>query len=226
MCNNPLVDPLPQHSYNINHYPLDTKDQHSYLGVTIHKSMSWASHINTLVHKATRTLNFIKQNLHKCSKEVKETAYLTLVRPSLEYASCVWDPHQLYLISNIEKIQRRAARWILSDFSRYSSVSTMLAQLQWSSLEKRRSDSRLCTFYRILHDSNIPIKVPQYFMSTQYPTRNDHPFHFILPYTSTTYYKQSFFPRTIKQWNNLPLSIINSTSLSTFSLSLKSKLNL
>ena len=139
--------------------------------------------------------------------------------------SCVWDPHQLYLISNIEKIQRRATRWILSDFSRYSSVSTMLAQLQWFSLEKRWSDSCLCTFYRILHDSNIPIKVPQYFMSTQYPTRNDHTFHFILPYTST-YYKQSFFPRTIKQWNNLPLNIINSTSLSTFSLSLKSKLNL
>ena len=116
-------------------------------------------------------------------------------------------------ISNIEKIQRRAARWILSDFGRYSSVSTMLAQLQWSSLEKRQSDSRLCTFYRILHDSIIPIKVPQYFMSTQYPTRNDHPFHFILPYTSTTYYKQSFFPRTIKQWNNLPLSIVLLTLL-------------
>ena len=139
---------------------------------------------------------------------------------------CLGPSPIVYLISNIEKIQRRAARWILSDFSRYSSVSTLLAQLQWSSLEKRRSDSRLCTFYRILHDSNIPIKVPQYFMSTQYPTRNDHPFHFILPYTSTTYYKQSFFPRTIKQWNNLPLNIINSTSLSTFSLSLKSKLNL
>ena len=30
-----------------------------------------------------------------CSKEVKETAYLTLVRPCLEYAPSVWDPYQL-----------------------------------------------------------------------------------------------------------------------------------
>ena len=131
-------------------------DQHPYLGVTIHKSMSWASHINTIVLKASRTLNFIKRNLYRCSKEVKETAYLALVRPFLEYASSVWDPYQLYLISNIEKIQRRAARWTLSDYNRYSSVSNMLKQLQWSSLEKRRSDSCLCMLYRILHDPIHP----------------------------------------------------------------------
>ena len=70
-----------------------------------------------------------------CLKEVKETAYLTLVRPCLEYASSIWDPYQSYLISGIEKIQRRAARWIFSDYSRYSSVNNMLTQLQWSSLE-------------------------------------------------------------------------------------------
>ena len=72
--------------------------------------MSWASHINAIVHKASRTLNFIKRNLYLCTKEVKEIAYLTLVRPCLEYASSVWDPYQLYLIYDIEKIQRRSSR--------------------------------------------------------------------------------------------------------------------
>ena len=69
-----------------------------------------------------------------CTKEVKETAYLTLVRPCLEYASSVWDPYQLYLIYDIEKIQRRVDGWTLSDFNRYSSITNMLAQLQWPSL--------------------------------------------------------------------------------------------
>ena len=99
-----------QYNYNINHQPLDITDLHPYLGVTIHKSMSWTSHINAIVLKASRTLNFIKRHLHMCPKEVKETAYLTLVRPCFEYASNVWDPYQSYfLISGIEKIQRRAA---------------------------------------------------------------------------------------------------------------------
>ena len=46
------------------------------------KSMSWASHINTILLEASRILNFINQNLYMCSKEVKETAYLTLIRLS------------------------------------------------------------------------------------------------------------------------------------------------
>ena len=86
--------------------------------------MSWASHINEF---------YQAKHLYMYSKEVKETAYLTLIRPCLEYASSVWDPYQLYLISNIEKIQRRATRWSemdTSDYNRYSSVSNMLKQLQ------------------------------------------------------------------------------------------------
>ena len=97
-----------------------------------------------------------------CSKEFKETAYSTLVRPCLEYASSVWDPYQSYLISSIEKIQRRAVRWIFSDYNRYSSVNNMLTQFQLSSLEKRQSDSRLCMFYRILHDPDMPIEISHY----------------------------------------------------------------
>ena len=67
---------------------------------------------------------------------------------------------------------------------------------------------------------NIPIEIPHYIIPTQYPTRNYHPYHYILPYASTTYYQQSFFQRRVKEWNNLPLSVINSDSLLTFSLSL------
>ena len=34
-----------------------------------------------------------KRNLSSCPQDVKETAYKGLVRPILEYASPVWDPH-------------------------------------------------------------------------------------------------------------------------------------
>ena len=119
-----------------------------------------------------------------------------------------WDPYHLYLIYNnvIEKIQRRATRWTLSDFNSYSSVSNMLTQLQWSSLEKQQSDLRLCMFYRILHDPDVPIQIPHYIILTQYPTRDNHPYHYILPHTSTTVLTISrVFLQTIKEWNNLPL---------------------
>ena len=36
-----------------------------------------------------------------------------MVRPQLEYASDVWDPHYVGDIMELEKVQRRAARWVL-----------------------------------------------------------------------------------------------------------------
>ena len=58
-----------------------------------------------IVSKATRTLNFLKHNLSNCSREVKESAYLTMVRPQMEYASAVWDPYYNSHIQQLEKIQ-------------------------------------------------------------------------------------------------------------------------
>ena len=72
--------------------------------------MSWSHHIHTITNKASNTLNFIKHTLSKCSNDVKTTAYCTLVRPTLEYAATIWDPHQQYLSDEIERVQQRAAR--------------------------------------------------------------------------------------------------------------------
>ena len=85
-------------AYIINNTPLNSMKQHKYLGVMMNKSMSWSGHIQQIINKASKTLNFAKRILHQCTSSVKETAYITLVRPLLEYASAVWDPYQQYLI--------------------------------------------------------------------------------------------------------------------------------
>ena len=45
---------------------------------------------------------------------------------AMEYASAVWDPHLDVYINMLEKIQRRAAKWIIGCYDRYSSVTAML----------------------------------------------------------------------------------------------------
>ena len=73
--------------------------------------MLFTPYINNVTSKATKVLNFIKHNLYRCSRCTKSNAYLSLVQPSLEYASSVWDPY--YKIHNliIEKEKRRDAHW-------------------------------------------------------------------------------------------------------------------
>ena len=94
--------------YLINDHKLENVKEHSYLGITIDQSMSFIPHINNITCKATKVLNFIKRNLYKCSQYTKSNAYLSLVRPSLEYASSVWDPYYKTHNLTIEKSAKKS----------------------------------------------------------------------------------------------------------------------
>ena len=68
----------------------------------------------------------------------------------MEYASAVWSPYTKENINKIEMLQRRAARRVSNDYSPYSSVTDMLSNLGWRSLEFRRYDSRIAMFYKVV----------------------------------------------------------------------------
>ena len=70
-------------------------------------------------------------------------------------------------------IQGRAARWVKNNYSPYDSVSNMLDNLGWRSLENRRIDSRLVMFCRIIH-GYVAIQIPRYFEKPQRYTRHTH----------------------------------------------------
>ena len=65
--------------------------------------MQWSPHIKTLAVKASKVLNFIKRNLSNCFSETKASAYLSLVHPVMEYATCVWDPMKLLIFRHLRK---------------------------------------------------------------------------------------------------------------------------
>ena len=83
-----------------------------------------------------------------------------MVRPQLEYASDVWDPHQVGDIIELEKVQQRAACWVLNDYSRLSSVTSMLDQLSWPTLQARRKLSRLLTLHKIFYQ-HLALSIPR-----------------------------------------------------------------
>ena len=80
---------------------------------------------------------------------------------------CLEPPH----IHTKEMAQRRAARWTLCRFSSYDSVSDMLGELRWRSLEDRRTESRLCLFYKIVQGL-VAVPLPPYVVHTQVFTRH------------------------------------------------------
>ena len=107
-------------------------------------------------------------------------------------------------------------RWVLSDYSYHSSVSSMLKQLNWLSLAKRRKQQKLNLFYQIMN-GEIGLSLPDRCHFTNKHTRQHHPFHLIIPPTNTISYITSYLPTTIWEWNLLPPPLIKVNSLAVFS---------
>ena len=113
----------PEFHYYIDNIILNCTNQHLYLGVLFHSTMSFSPHINNITSNSIKSLNFVRRNLNKCDESVKSAAYLGLVRPKLEYASAVWDPYLSKDIAAIERVQRIAARWITTGRIVYQTCS-------------------------------------------------------------------------------------------------------
>ena len=126
-----------------------------------------------------------------CAKQGLK-AYNTVVRPQLEYASPIWDQYTKGKILQIEKGQRRAARWTINDFETRSSVTGMLDNLGWRTLEQRRADARLSIFYKIGYGL-VAIAMPVYIQPNLRVSRNCHSVTFRQVQTSRNLYKVSFF---------------------------------
>ena len=71
-----------------------------YLGVTISEDLR-GKHIDVITKKANQTHGFLRRNIKVHNQDLKATAYKTLVRPQLKYASSVWSPNTSEEINEI-----------------------------------------------------------------------------------------------------------------------------
>ena len=149
-------------------------------------------------------------------KNVRETAYKSLVRPILEYASTVLDPATQIDIDRLEAVQRRAARFVSNRYHNLSSVADMLESLQWPTLERRRKYSRLIMLKKI---REVEVQCPTILDKLEpapVRARRGHDKQLKLLPTRTQYRSTSFLPRTIKEWNALPPDIVEAQTTNAF----------
>ena len=73
----------------------------------IDSHLRWGAHCRSIAQKSSRVLNLLRRSLFGCTKDVKSLAYRTIVRPCLEYASVVWNPHTASDINILLKQSRR-----------------------------------------------------------------------------------------------------------------------
>ena len=200
------------YNYNIHNVEIQETDNANYLGVNVNNKLSWNKHIDNICSKGNRTINFVHRNFKECSQQVKDKLYKSYVRPSLEYCSSAWDPYTKANIDKLEQVQRRAARLVTCNFSRYTRVTPILQQLNWTPLRERRARTKVTILYKAMHNL---IEIPtQHLSYTTGATRQAH--NLYIPYANTDTFKHSFFLSTSRLWNKIPLETRNAPTLSAF----------
>ena len=223
--------------YKLNNHILQSVPKNPYLGLMISNDLKWTTHISNICSKASSTLGFLRRNLRHCSTSCRKNAYISLVRSTLEYGAVIWDPYTKADIDKLERIQRRAARFISHDYKSRNpgSITRMLADLDLDTLQERRKELRLTFLFKVVEGLVPAIPAAEYLEPVHQKRRiratklsdyisdntvkshqlnNSRCFKHIR--ASTDIYKHSFFPRTISEWNELDDSVVNVDKVGAF----------
>ena len=145
--------PLP----NIASQTVERVTTYKLLGVHIYSTLSWSTHIEYIVKKATTRLYFLKQ-LKRAGLPNSHILhfYITVIRPVLEYCAPVW----LYALTkaqseSLEAVQKRAVH-ITHNLTRGMPYSSMLLHVNLDSLATRREDLSRRFFRDIMDPASQP----------------------------------------------------------------------
>ncbi len=203
--------------YELDGTILDHVDSATYLGILIHESLRSTEHVRNTVTKCSRRLGFLRRNLKNCPQELRKVAYLSLVRSAAEYGAAAWDPFLEGDKVALERVQNRAIRWVCGLRPRErTSITRLRGELKWPTLERRRKDIRLLYMFKILNNEIALTPEQLHLDRSDQRTRARHNRKLRVKRARTEELKNSFVYRTVPQWNQLPASIAEASSIDQF----------
>lgn len=210
----------PKHSYTMENKPLKTDTNEKDLGIHFDDKLRFTLHIRKSVAKANSRLGLIKRNFTNLTPKVFLPLYKSLIRPLLEYGSCIWNPYLLSDINEIEKVQRRATK-LVKEISQQP-YTNRLKHLKLDSLKFRRKRYDIIQVYRIVHEiDNIDLN--HFFEYHTGPNTRGHSFKLKKPRAEKNIKLHSFSHRIIQDWNSLTDETVNKTSINSFKTALQNE---
>ena len=144
----------------IDHENLESEDSIKYLGVVIHKNLTWNEHIESLIAKVNQRIGLLNRIKHLLPLDARVALYNALIRPLFDFADTIWrDRDNITLTHDLQVLQNKAAKVIL-DLPNYASSTDALKTLGWSTLLQERLVHRYITTFKYIHglvDQNFNI---------------------------------------------------------------------
>ena len=206
-------------SLYFNDSPVTSLPSQKHLGLILDKKLIFDQHLKEKISKANKGIGLIKRLHAYLPRKSLLTIYFSFVRPHLDYCDIIYDqPNNDTFCSMIESVQYNAALAITGTI-RGSSRERLYQELGLESLSDRRWYRRLVYFFNI-----VTGKAPDYLCSIlpskqcSFDPKRRNLFRTFT--THTDYFKNSFVPYCISEWNKLGSSLQNSKSVSSFKKSL------
>ena len=200
---------------SFNNNAVTQSETQKHLGMFLNTKLDFQGHLKSIFSK----VNKIRGLLHKLRNTLPRLPLLIICKsfiiPHLDYGDIVFD--QAYNVSfhqELESIQYNSALAITG-----TSTEKLYNELGLETLKKRRWYRKLCCFYKVYKSHSpkylfniIPVTV------SRYNTRNTNN----IPQFKVkhNFFRNSFFPSAVIEWNKLDLNIRNSESLNVFKNSL------
>ena len=218
----PLIYP-----YKLGDHQLQSSDVEVDLGITIGSKLLWNGQVNKVRSKANQMLGLVRRStMEMIDTNARKLLYFNLVRSNFSYASQAWCPQSVKLIEDIEKVQRRATKYILNlGFATNVSYTARLLQLDLLPVSYWHEYLDLVFLYKIINNHTYIDKSDLPIIAGSGITRNksNNLIRFVIPYAKTVTYQSSYFIRSCKSWNVLSSDLRNrDIGLFSFKSGLKS----
>ena len=193
---------------------LEEVECYKYLGVLVKNNLTWSDHIAGICSKAKQILGMLyRQFYNNSSPETLKQLYLSLVRPHLEYSCQLWDPYMQQDINRLESVQKFALKLISHRWE--SGYEELISLVNIPKLSNRRLHLKLAQVYKVVHQlCDFPEDVIQSQIAHSTRLARDLTLH--CPFARTNYCYHSFVPSSVRAWNSLNETLVNSPSLHSF----------
>ena len=178
-CSTLHLGTLPANKYHINDFSICNSSPVKDLGIMFDSNLKFVHHIQDIVSRASKRAHlifrcFLSRNTNNLIK-----AFITYVRPLLEYASSVWSPSYLYLITHIESVQRSFTKRL--PFCKSLSYAERLSNLKLQSLEYRRLIFDLVLVFKIIHGFSCLNFTDFFSFANNNNSSRGHPYRLCIP---------------------------------------------
>ena len=165
-------------------------------------NLQWDSHIALISSKAYKKLGLLRRSFSSAVHiNAKHGLCLSLIRSQLVYCSQIWRPYLLTDIILLERVQRRATKFILNDYS--SNYKSRLIALRLLPLMMVYELYDISFFIKCLKHPTASFNIMNYIKFSAGSTRSGSFHKLVHPSVKTNKSKHFYFTRLPRLWNSL-----------------------